>query len=236
VFWNIVEGVWRARLSPDAAEWLAGALRELDVDQEGNPRGRFLRVWSAAGRRVGRQPVKLTTAERKALTLAARSLSGQGWSLEGWGLDECVRAWLVVREVRSRAAGEERDFVESLYRTSEIRERQAILRSLPGLPAAASFVALAVDAVRSNELSVVEAIACENPYPASFFSAGAFNQMVVKALFNGIDLGRVEGLAGRKSAELSRMVGAFVEERRAAGRAVPEDAINLLKETGDASV
>jgi hypothetical protein len=47
--------------------------------------------------------------------------------------------------------------------------------------------------------------------------------MVLKALFVGVPLARVHGLADRKTAELARAVNAFASERRAAGRAIPED-------------
>ena len=45
----------------------------------------------------------------------------------------------------------------------------------------------------------------------------------MKAIFNGLSLRRVLGLAERNNAELRRMVEAYASERRAAGRPVPED-------------
>ena len=74
----------------------------------------------------------------------------------------------------------------------------------------------------------LEAIACENPFPARHFEELAFNQLVMKSLFNGISLSRIEGLPARRSAELLRMVAAYASERRAAGRVVPEDVSYLL--------
>ena len=68
-----------------------------------------------------------------------------------------------------------------------------------------------------------EALACENPYPAAHFPERNFNQMVLKALFNSIELSRIDGLSGRRNAELSRMARDYAAERRAAGRAVPAD-------------
>lgn len=56
--------------------------------------------------------------------------------------------------------------------------------------------------------SVFEAIACENRYPVRYFPEANFNQMVLKALFTGIRLNRVEGLSGRCGPELVRMAEA----------------------------
>jgi len=103
------------------------------------------------------------------------------------------------------------------------RERQAILRALPFLPSQERFVPLAADATRSNVLPVFEALACENPFPAEHLPEQNFNQLVMKALFNGVKLSRIRGLGWRVGPELSRMAGDYAAERRAAGRPVPAD-------------
>ncbi len=81
----------------------------------------------------------------------------------------------------------------------------------------------AVDACRTSIQPLFEAIACDNPYPAGHFPELNFNQMVLKALFNGVALSRIVGLQGRLNPEMSRMAGDYAAERRAAGRAVPAD-------------
>ena len=59
---------------------------------------------------------------------------------------------------------------------------------------------------RSSDL---EAIACENPYPARYFPELNFNQMVLKALFTGVALARIIGCDGRVTSELSRMAADY---------------------------
>jgi hypothetical protein len=66
-------------------------------------------------------------------------------------------------------------------------------------------------------------VACENPYPARHFPDRNFNQMVLKALFNGVALVRIVGLSSRLNGELSRMAGDYANERRVAGRSIPSD-------------
>jgi hypothetical protein len=126
-------------------------------------------------------------------------------------------------------AGEQVDFVRDLVRRGEVRERQAVLRVLAGMPEPARFAELAIDACRTNVQTVFEALACDNAYPARWFPAPAFDQMVLKALFVGAPLRRVDGLAARTTDELVRMVEAFASERRAAGRPVPEDTKLVTK-------
>jgi hypothetical protein len=147
---------------------------------------------------------------------------------EGWGADECGRALLLLARLGAGPTSGHEALVEDLYRTGETRERQALLRVLAHLPEPERFVGLAVEAVRANVLPELEAIACENPFPARHFPEAAFNQLVLKSLFNGISLRRIEGLAGRRSLELVRMVSGYASERRAAGRTVPEDVAFVL--------
>jgi len=51
---------------------------------------------------------------------------------------------------------------------------------------------------------------------------------VLKALFIGLPLARVAGLAARTTAELVRMVDAYASERQAAGRPIPAD-VDLIR-------
>jgi hypothetical protein len=115
------------------------------------------------------------------------------------------------------------ELVAEAFRTGDNAEREALLGGLILLPAPERFLATALDACRTNVVTVFEAIACENPYPARYFPADAFNQMVLKALFLGTAARCIVGIAERANADLGRMVGSYASERRAAGRAIPED-------------
>ncbi|MFD1152770.1 EboA domain-containing protein, partial [Saccharothrix hoggarensis] len=64
---------------------------------------------------------------------------------------------------------------------------------------------------------------------AEHLDAHAWRHGVLKCLFTGVPLTVVAGLDRRVDEELRRMVGAFADERRAAGRAVPDDALDLLR-------
>jgi hypothetical protein len=195
-----------ARHAPaDGAAWLNAAL----------PGAGFAAAFAAAGRRIGRAPI----GEADATQLAALGLP---WAATS-GADECGRAALVLAAVAARDPAEHVALVHGLFRRGEIRERQAVLRTLAALPDPARFAAVAADAHRSNAQPVFEALACDNAYPARHLADPAYFQLVVKALFVGAPLARVRGLAERTTPELVRMIDAFASERRAAGRPVPDD-------------
>jgi len=155
---------------------------------------------------------------------------GVTWPVGGWGLDELGRATLLLLAAERLAARELLDLVEECYRRGDSRERQAIVRAMSLVPEPERFLEIGVDACRTHVQPLFEAIACENPYPAAYFPDLNFNQMVLKALFIGVALERIVGLAGRVTPELGRMAGDYASERRAAGRSVPAD---IWRATGE---
>ena len=208
---------------PAATAWFEGSLREVGpkFDEQ-----RFQAAFSAAGRKLGRTPLDVTPAEAERLSAA-----GIDWPVHPWGTDELGRVALLTSAFAQLAPEHAMALLDSCYSGADNRERQAILRALPFLPSQERFVPLAADATRSNVLPVFEALACENPFPAEHLPELNFNQLVMKALFNGVKLSRICGLGRRVGPELSRMAGDYAAERRAAGRPVPADIDLVLPGT-----
>ena len=115
------------------------------------------------------------------------------------------------------------ELAEDCFRHGDNAERRATLRALSLFAEPSRYVEIGAQACRSHVQTVFESLACENPFPAKRFAELQFNQMVLKALFIGVSLGRVMGLAARVTPELARMAGDYADERRAAGRSVPQD-------------
>jgi hypothetical protein len=203
------------RLSPSGRQWLAQATAHAGTPFDAEA---FTVSFVAAARRLGRTPVGLEPEENGRL----RALTSD-WSVSGWGLDELGRVTLLLLAAAHLPEGKLRTLVEECYQHGENRERQAILRALPLLPKAERFLPLAVEACRTNIQPIFEAIVCENPYPAIYFPEPNFNQMVLKALFISVALGRIMGLDHRVTPELIRMAKDYASERRAAGRSIPTD-------------
>jgi hypothetical protein len=208
-----LRGLVQPRLSAVASAYFDGALARsplapLDV----------LAAFSAAGRRAGGAEVQLSGEQLSSLSACALALPALT------PLSLLVRAYLLLEGCQRLPAEQHVEFVTRAFRTGGNEERCAVLYTLAALPDPARFALLAVDACRTHVLGVFEALACDNVYPERYFDQPSFNQMVVKALFMGSPLGRIEGLSRRNNEELRRMVRDYAQERRAAGRSVPADA------------
>jgi hypothetical protein len=192
----------------------------------------FLIAWSGCGRRLGRSTLAIAPAEADALLAG-----GAPFVPQGWGTDEAGRGLLLLAAVDgSRRPDQIADAVAELFAKGEMREQQALLRVLAHLPEPDLYASLAADAVRTNVLPVLEALALDNPFPARHMPDPAFNQMIMKVIFNDLPLRRVQALPERNRAELRRMVSAYASERRAAGRPVPADVNLILGGSPNASV
>jgi hypothetical protein len=216
-----LEGLLRSRVagaSPAdarAIEWLERALAATDADA-------LLTNFTLAPRKLGARALEATAGERAAL-----EREGLAWILASSSLEELARIVLVRRAV-SLAGDGGPSIAAEWYRQGDSGEKRAVLRALALVLSPDKHVELGAVACRSSVQSVFEAIACENPYPATWFSELAFNQMVLKALFTGVALARIDGLERRKNADLARMAADYAAERRAAGRSVPADIGDVL--------
>ena len=197
----------------DAARRGIGAFSSAHFDDE-----RFLLAFSSAGRSLGKAALALTASESERL-----ASNGATWSIDGWGADELGRVLFLGAAFAELSPTRAARILEACYERGDNRERQAVLRALPFVPENARFLSLAVDACRTSVQTVFEAIACENPFPADRFPDLNFNQMVLKAMFNGVALARIVRLGERAGPELARMATDYAAERRAAGRTVPAD-------------
>lgn len=119
--------------------------------------------------------------------------------------------------------------VADLYRYGDADERRAVLLGLPevGGPSIRDrMLDLVRDGLRTNDPRLVAAAL--GPYAAAELDPPAWRQGVLKCLFVGVPLRHVAGLERRADPELLRMVADYADERRAAGRVVPDDALALL--------
>jgi hypothetical protein len=201
----------------DADAKAAGWFRHNLSEGVASSTARFRAAFAGAGRRLGDAEPSMGPDDLARLHQAGLVTP------ERWPLAMFARAAFLVRALSTLPTDEHPNFIRELYRRGDFREQSAILQSLILLPKPERFVTLAVEACRTNVGDVFEAIACENIYPATHFADLNFNQLVIKAFFVGIAVGRIAGLQARKTAELRRMAADYTSERRAAGRSVPGD-------------
>jgi hypothetical protein len=190
----------RAALTEEVADT---AWLEMAVELVSGQPGAIGKLFPAAGRRCGR---------------AALSI------LDGWTVDDAARVLLLTAlPLRGDELVAE---LETLYRYGDAAEKRAVLRALPLLDVGDACTGLLRDAIRTNDTRLVSAAV--GPYAVQLDQA-AWRQAVLKCVFMGIPLAAVADLDARADNELGIMLAGLADERAAAGRAMPDDAIALLE-------
>jgi hypothetical protein len=134
-------------------------------------------------------------------------------------VDQTGRARLVL-SLPSDDRGDYLATLERVFTHADMGESVALYQTLPLLPYPEAHRARAAEGLRTNMTAVFNAIALHNPYPAEQFDEGAWNQMVLKAVFVDSPLHAIQGIDERANAKLARMLVDYAHERWAAGRSV----------------
>jgi hypothetical protein len=208
---DLLDG-WIAHIAPsDGVTWLCERQSQI---AGGAADYVFYTSFSAVPRHMGKADLDLSDAAREAAG-AARS----GWRPGGWSVDQAGRAQLVL----SLPSADRDDYLATLERVfthADMGESVALYQTLPLLPYPEAHRARAAEGLRTNITAVFNAIALHNPYPAEQFDEGAWNQMVLKAVFVDSPLHAIQGIDERANAKLARMLVDYAHERWAAGRSV----------------
>jgi hypothetical protein len=212
---------WLSRcVVPDAMNWLEA---EIDGQLSGIDERRLGIAFGLVGRKIGRSDLLLSSTDLG----AAQQLRAR-WRPDLWSADEAARLAILLATHR----GDDRVFaarIERLCATAELTEHIACLKGFAIFPAAELLRLRAREAVRSSAPAIFHAIASHNPYPFDYFDDAAWNQMVVKCVFNGLPIETVSGLSERRNPELVRMLRDLVSERHAAGRVLPDTVYAYLE-------
>jgi hypothetical protein len=177
-------------------------------------------VFAAMGRRLAN--MALPDAQRE--QLARTTLQDAA----AWDLTTLARVALLIQALDHAPAASHPALIRALYVRGDSTEQSAVLRALPLLPQPQRFVALGVEACRTNVADVFAAFACRNPFAARYLPDANFNQMVLKSIFIGLDTQCIDGLSSRVTEELKRMLADYADERSAAHRSVPADVARIL--------
>ena len=197
--------------SEPGLQWLQGAVQTIAVSKQ---LSEDLGLYSAMAKR------KLGSARLE--TANAIDTRFSPLDIRSWTSADAGRLILLISAVECDPA--QADIViTSYYRMGDESERIAAIRGLIFFAPGDYLTELALDAGRTNNLELLAALALKNPYPACFYSEPAFNQMVLKCLFLGLAIDRIDAIEQRANPELARMCENYVVERQAAGRSVPVD-------------
>ena len=150
-----------------------------------------------------------------------------GLQVQHWTLDRLVRVYfLLLIEQLSHASSTSQ--IEILFDTAEINESIDLFSALPLFSQPENWMHRATQAVRSNIGDVFNSFTFANPYPAAYFTELAWNQMVLKCIFNDKPIHLIQGIDERANENLANMLSDFAHERWAAGRSVPAQVWHLV--------
>lgn len=192
-----------AHLDTAERRWLAQGQAQVRRDPD-----TLATLFPVVGRTVGREPLHPRTHAE---------------DVHAWTVDAAARTVLLA------ALGPAVDaHLTPLYRHGDASERRAVLLALVFLPVAdAVGVALVEDALRTNDPHLVAAAL--GPYALARLDDAALGQAVLKCLFVGVPLAGVAGVRERATPALAGMLDRYVQEREAAGRAVPAEVWPLVR-------
>jgi hypothetical protein len=214
-----------SRLGEAAKAWLSETLQRLTEDA--SDRDLFL-AFSLVPRRLGKDDLRLQTAD-----LAAAEAARTGWRPAAWSVDQAARVLILLS-----AGGNAEEFarrLEQLCQTADVRELIALYQGLPLYPGPELYLDRAREGLRSNMVAVFEAVAHQNPYPDEQFPTEVWNQMVLKAIFVGSPLHPIQGLDGRRNADLAGTLVDYAHERWAASRTITPELWRLVAPFMDAA-
>ena len=156
--------------------------------------------------------------------------------LNHWTVTDATRI-ILLAEVFSFNFFSADELFRLCYRYSDGGERASLLKGLPLLELRDQSINFLIDVARTNSLEIFSALVYKNPWVVVKFPVSAYNQIVLKSLFMGVNIIYLEGLRAARNSELGRMTADYVQERLDAGRVIPESSwlavdANLLTEQG----
>ncbi|HEX8165887.1 MAG TPA: EboA domain-containing protein [Beijerinckiaceae bacterium] len=203
---------WISRaLDPERVAWFDSTLAALRRDAGERD---LVRALGLAPRKLGKGDLLLTADD-----LERANAVRPGFDPAGLTVDQAARIAFLLAADRGDDAGFARRLME-LHRTADLAESIAYLRGLALFPGGRALLPVAGEGVRSAIKPAFEAVAHRSPYPSEVFDEGAWNQMVLKALFIGSRLEPIQGLRERANPELAQVLVDYAHERWAAGRPV----------------
>ncbi|MCU0429562.1 MAG: EboA domain-containing protein [Cytophagaceae bacterium] len=200
-------------VSEQTRVWLWKSIASLEIAEKA---AISLQLAFSASARMARQATLIWTESERA---QAHRLLPE-WDIQHWSQEQCIRTLLLLHFPSSDRAAYVKTITQ-LFTMADIDEQVALYKSLPFLPYPEQWAAQAAEGVRQNMVPVFDAIALNNPYPYRHLSEEAWNQLVLKAVFNDRPLASIQGVYVRHNFRLASTLVDFIHERWSAGRTFP---------------
>lgn len=192
----------------------AGDQLSVLMEQVGETEQAFQLAFSNIPRITGKDLIVLQ-ADQDAAAHALRA----GFTLQNWRMDQAARVLLIITLVNKHPDTFKKT-LDKAFSVADVSELVALYAALPLLPSPQAFTDRAAEGIRNNMTVVFDAVALNNPYPADHLSEAAWNQLILKAVFNNRSLNAIYGIDRRANKDLAQMLVAYAHERWAAGRMV----------------
>ncbi len=204
----IFSTVVRQNVTPELWNWLNDKVTPARNSQQ------FNIAFVSVPRKTGKLPVRITAGQEESLRK-----EGAGLSISSWSVDRLCRVWLLAN-ANSTDKAQYFQTIENLFLTAEVNELVALYSALPVLAYPEMWSKRCAEGIRSNIGDALEAIMCNNPYPAAYLNEQAWNQLVLKAFFTEKPVEQIIGLDIRANASLAKTLSDYAHERWAAHRTV----------------
>jgi hypothetical protein len=205
---DYIEQMMQQQLGSDSWKWLKEKVTNLDNTSQ------FNFTFAAIPRKVGKGRININEDQVKKIQQLRTGLY-----IENWTIDRLCRVWLLMH-LNASDKGEYIRTIENLFLTADMNEQVALYSALPVLAYPEHWQKRCAEGIRSNIGDVLEAIMCNNPYPAEQLPQAAWNQLVLKAFFTEKPVHQVIGLDERANEELAHILSDYAHERWAAHRPV----------------
>jgi len=179
-------------------------------------------TFSSLSRILPKKAVELLDADREALQLIA-----PGFQMRAWDTHRLARMLLLLN-LRDLMEADYVRVLNHLFDYADISEMVALYSSLIVLEYPDHWKSVCVEGIRMNIGLVHEAIMYDNPYPFFYLDNAAWNQLILKAIFNDMQLAYIVGIYARMNEPLISALLDYVAEREAAGRTVSLPVRKLL--------
>ncbi len=198
-----------ASLPDEVANWLKSALDEISESAHDINKSSELQLRYSA------------MVRRKSGTSILVGYQDTGSCSCHWQLDEAARVILLEKLLDVSLRNNITEQINTAYKMGDEYEKIAIIKGLGLLDSQGNLVNLMLLTGRTNNINLFAACALNNPYPAAHYNDRAYHQLVLKALFMGLDITGMSGLQQRLNPELSLLCIDLVKERLLADRVPP---------------
>lgn len=202
-------------MSTEQHQWLITALGEVSntAGDDTKAVNRIVSYTAMVRRCLGETSVALTLPIYEASPSSTLKVTH-------WSMSDLARIVLVGTGLKEAADGAF-NMLQQLLRYSDNNEKKSIYMGLYWLLEDEALADVLIDAQRTNAVDLFVAITLNNPIIRKYFDEPAFNQVVLKSLFQKMPIDRIIGLQERRNDELVRMCDDYLHERRLADREIP---------------